>query len=189
MYRELLADATFHNLLLACDRDLAEEARAGRCRQCGGALHAAPYPRKPRGRPVKLGPEHDQRLSFCCALDGCRSRATPPSLRFLGPKVYLAAIVVPIAIMRHGASAARVQLMNEAIGVDRRTIERWRRWWRDSFTATPFWQIARAVPMPPVEHEHLPASLLDRFGSEDADRLIALLRFLGPITAGRSRAR
>ena len=103
MYRELLADATFHNLLLACDRDLAEEARAMRCRQCGGALHAAPYPRKPRGRPVKLGPEHDQRFSFCCALDGCRWRAAPPSLRFLSRKVYLAAIVVPIAIMRHGA--------------------------------------------------------------------------------------
>lgn len=39
MYRALLADATFHNLLLACDRDLAEEARARRCRQCGGVLH------------------------------------------------------------------------------------------------------------------------------------------------------
>jgi len=44
-------------------------------------------------------------LSFCCALDGCRSRATPPSLRFLGRKVYLAAIVVLIAILRHGATA------------------------------------------------------------------------------------
>jgi len=35
---------------------------------------------------------------FCCAVDGCRSRATPPSLRFLGRKVYLAAIVVLVAI-------------------------------------------------------------------------------------------
>jgi hypothetical protein len=137
----------------------------------------------------QLGPEHDRRYSFCCALDGCRSRATPPSLRFLGPKVYLATIVVLIAIMRHGASAARVQRMNEAIGVDRRTIERWRRWWRDGFTAMPFWRIARAAFMPPVEHERLPASLLGRFGSEHADRLIALLRFLGPITGGSGHAR
>jgi hypothetical protein len=45
--------------------------------------------------PARLGREHDQRFSFCCAVDGCRSRATPPSLRFLGPKVYIAAIVVP----------------------------------------------------------------------------------------------
>lgn len=156
MYRELLADATFHNLLLACDRDLADTARAGRCSLCGGVLHSATYPRKPRGRPVKLGHEHDRRFSFCCAVDGCRSRATPPSLRFLGPKVYLATIVVLVSIMRHGASASRVRRMNEAVGVDRRTVERWRRWWRDNFTATPFWQIARAAFMPPVEHDRLP---------------------------------
>ncbi|HET6224469.1 MAG TPA: hypothetical protein VFE11_19995, partial [Dongiaceae bacterium] len=193
LYRELLADATFHDLLLACDRDLAEEARAGRCSLCGGVLHSATYPRKPRGRPQsvsrRLGPDHDRRFSFCCAVDGCRSRATPPSLRFLGPKVYLATIVVLVSIMRHGASPKRVQRMNEAVGVDRRTVERWRRWWRDNFTATPFWQIARAAFMPPVEHECLPGSLLERFSGDAADRLIAMLRFLGPITGGRSHAR
>jgi hypothetical protein len=180
----LLADSRFHDLLLACDRDLADTARAGRCSLCGGALHSAPYPRKPRGRPMKLGPEHDRRFSFCCAVDGCRSRATPPSLRFLGPKVYLATIVVLVSIMRHGTSASRVQRMNEAVGVDRCTIERWRTWWRDSFTATPFWQIARAAFMPPVERECLPGSLIERFSGGDADRLIAMLRFLGPITGG-----
>ena len=184
MYRELLADATFHHLLLACDADLADAARAGRCRLCSGVLHSATYSRKPRGRPMKLGPEHDRRFSFCCAVDGCRSRATPPSLRFLGPKVYLAATVVLIAIMRHGATPKRVQQMNEAVGVDRRTVERWRTWWRDSFTATPFWRIACAAFMPPVDHERLPASLLDRFTGDDDDRLIALLRFIGPITGG-----
>lgn len=193
MYRELLADATFHNLLLACDRDLADTARAGRCSLCGGVLHSATYPRKPRGRPQsvsrQLGPDHDRRFSFCCAVDGCRSRATPPSLRFLGPKVYLATIVVLVSIMRHGASPKRVQRMNEAVGVDRRTVERWRRWWRDNFTATPFWQIARAAFMPPVEHESLPGSLLDRFGDDSADAIVALLRFLAPITGGRSHAR
>jgi hypothetical protein len=192
LYRELLADATFHNLLLACDGDLAEAARAGRCSLCGGVLHSATYPRKPRGRPQsvsrQLGPEHDRRFSFCCAVDGCRSRATPPSLRFLGPKVYLATIVVLVSIVRHGASSKRVQRMNEAVGVDRRTVERWRRWWRDSFTATPFWQVARAAFMPPVEHERLPASLLGRFGDDSAEAIVALLRFLGPITGGRSHA-
>ena len=60
--------------------------------------------RKPRGRPLGLGPEDDWRLSFCCAVDGCRTRATPPSLRFLGRKVYLATIVVLVAIMREGAN-------------------------------------------------------------------------------------
>jgi hypothetical protein len=91
--------------------------------------------------------------------------------------------------VRHGASAKRVQRMHEAVGVDRRTVERWRRWWRDNFTATPFWQIARAAFMPPVEHDRLPASLLDRFGDDSADAIVALLRFLSPITGGRSYAR
>jgi hypothetical protein len=189
LYRDLLADATFHQLLLACDADLAEAARAGRCALCGGALHSACYPRKPRGRPCRLGPEHDRRFSFCCAVDGCRSRATPPSLRFLGRKVYLAAIVVLVAIMRHGVTTSRMERLSQAIGVDRRTVERWRRWWRDSFTATPFWREARATFMPPVDHGRVPASLLERFTGDDADRLIALLRFIGPVTGGRVRAR
>ena len=107
MYRELLADATFHELLLAFDADLADATRAARCPTCGGVLHSAKFPRKPKGRLIKLGPEHDKRFSFCCAVEGCRKRETPPSLRFLGRKVYLAVTVVVIAIMRHGATNAR----------------------------------------------------------------------------------
>jgi len=189
LYRDLLADATFHQLLLACDADLADAARAGRCVLCGGALHSACYPRKPRGRLCRLGPEHDRRFSFCCAVDGCRSRATPPSLRFLGRKVYLAAIVVLVAILRHGVTTARIDRLSQAVGVDRRTVERWRAWWRERFPATPFWKVARATFMPPIDHEHLPASLLDRLAGDGADRLVALLRFIGPVTGGRGHAR
>jgi len=189
LYRDLLADTRFHQLLLAFDADLAGAARAGRCALCGGTLHSACYPRKPRGRPCRLGPEHDRRFSFCCAVDGCRSRATPPSLRFLGRKVYLAAIVVLVAILRHGVTASRMERLSQAVGVDRRTVARWRRWWREGFTATRFWQLARARLMPPVDREHLPASLLDRFTGDDTDRLIALLRFIGPVTGGSAQAR
>ena len=106
----------------------------------------------------------------------------------MGRKVYLAATVVLIAIMRHGASNARVRRMNETIRVDRHTIERWRRWWHGSFTKTPFWQVAGATLMPPVDPDKLPASLIDRFTGDDADRLIGLLRFIQPITGGRARA-
>jgi hypothetical protein len=193
LYPDLLADATFHELLLAYDRDLADAARCAGCARCSGVVHAAPYWRKPRGRPKslrkRLGSEHDRRFSFCCAVDGCRSRATPPSLRFLGPKVYIAGIVVLIAILRHGATAPRMRELAEVIGVDRRTFERWRRWWRDSFTATPFWRTARAAFMPPVDPGGLPAALIERFAGDDADRLIGLLRFMGPVTGGRVHAR
>ena len=188
MYATLLADTRFHELLLTIDRDLADTCRAEGCVECGGRLHLAPYPRKPRGRPKsvsrRLGPEHDRRFSFCWAVDGCRSRETPPSLRFLGRRVYVATIVVLIAILQHGATSSRTERLAEVVSVDRRTVERWRRWWRDGFTATPFWRIARAAFMPPVEHGSLPASLLDRFTGDGAEPLIALLRFLGPVTGG-----
>jgi hypothetical protein len=121
------------------------------------------YRRKPRGRPAGLGEEHDWRFSFCCARNGCRTRRTPPSLRFLWRNVYLAATVVLIAIMREGATAARMRQLSELIGVNRRTVERWREWWRDTFTASPFWQIGRAAFMPPVDHDRLPVSLIERF--------------------------
>ena len=188
MYATLLADASFHELLLTIDRDLADTCRAEGCLACGGRLHSARYPRKPRGRPQtlagRLGPEHDRRFSFCCAVDGCRGRETPASLRFLGRRVHVAAFVVLIAILRNGATDARMERLSQIVRVDRRTVGRWRRWWREGLTATPFWRIARARFMPPVDQAQLPAALLGRFPGDDAERLVALLRFLGPITGG-----
>jgi len=119
----LLADARFHELLLAFDRDLARAARAAGCVRCGGVLHSARFRRKPRGSPAGRDDEHDRRFSFCCAVDLCRKRRTPPSFRFLGRKVYLGAVVVLISAMRQGATAARQ--LSAQFGVSRRTIARW----------------------------------------------------------------
>src|SRR5260370_20021 len=95
----------------------------------GGGWHAGARRRKPRARPVALGEEHDRRFSFCCAVDGCRDRSTPPSLRFLGRKVYLAVIVTLISAMRDGLTERRLGKLSAALGVARRTVARWRRWW------------------------------------------------------------
>ena len=189
MYATLLGDARFHELLLTIDRDLADTCRAEGCLACGGRLHSARYPRKPRGRPktLRLGPEHDQRFSFCCDVDGCRGRETPASLRFLGRRFHIAAFVVLIAILRNGATDARMERLSQIVRVDRRTVGRWRRWWREGFTATPFWQIARARFMPPVDQAQLPAALLGRFTGDGGEPLVALLRLLGPITGGAKR--
>ena len=78
--------------LFTIDEDLAETTRQRAC-PCGGRLHCANYTRKPRGTPIQLPEPQPLRLSFCCDRDGCRKRVTPPSVRFLGRKVYLAAIV------------------------------------------------------------------------------------------------
>jgi hypothetical protein len=123
-------------------------------------------------------------------VDGCRGRETPASLRFLGRRVYVAAIVVLIAILQAGATDTRMQRLTAVVHVDRRTIARWRRWWRERFTASPFWQIARARFMPPVNQGRLPATLIERFAGGERQALVGLLRFLGPLTGGaRMQAR
>ena len=108
MYHELLFDATFWTFLFRIDQKLAEEVQAEKCPSCGCRLHCANYPRKPRG-PRDLPDENRFRLSFCCARDGCRKRVTPPSVRFLGRKVYLGAVVILVSAMRQGPTPRRVR--------------------------------------------------------------------------------
>src|ERR1700737_476745 len=55
---------------------------------------------------------------------------------------------------------------------------------RTAFAESRFWQAARATFMPPVDQDCLPASLLERFAGGGVERLLALLRFLRPITGG-----
>ena len=84
---ELHRSASFWAFLLSIDKDLAECTRQKGC-ACGGRLHCANYPRAPRGGPDHLPEEYHCRFSFWCDRDGCRRRMTPPSVRFLGRKVY-----------------------------------------------------------------------------------------------------
>jgi hypothetical protein len=113
LYLTWLADARLCELLARIDADLAETVRRAGCRLCGAVLHRAPFPRKPRGGPTELPDGYDRRHSFCCAVDGCRTRHTPPSVRFLGRKVYLGAVVVLATALRHGRRArARLTCAN-----------------------------------------------------------------------------
>src|SRR4051812_13174729 len=105
----LFGDAEFYHVLDRIDADLADETRRDRCRKCDGVLHSARYRRKPRGGPADLPASYRQRASFCCAVDGCRKRATPSSVRFLGRRVYLGAVVVLASAMQHGINAVRAR--------------------------------------------------------------------------------
>jgi len=189
VYQAVLADAKFHEQLLVFDRDLAAAARAARCWLCGGALHSASYDRKPRGCPCGLGQEYAERFSFCCAVDGCRKRTTPPSLRFLGRHVYLATVVTLISALLLGTTPSRLARLSVVPGLDRRTLARWRAWWRPTFSDGPFAAVARAAVATPIDIAGLPVSLLDRFAGDIAQKLTALLRFLGPLTGGASAVR
>jgi hypothetical protein len=189
VYQAVLADAKFCEQLFDFDRDLAASTRAARCWRCGGALHSGSYARKPRGCPAGLGDAYAERFSFCCAVDGCRKRATPPSLRFLGRHVYLATVVTLISALMFGTTPSRLARLSVVPGLDRRTLARWRVWWRSSFTDSAFAPVARAAMVPPIDITALPVSLLERFAGDVGEQLIALLRFLGPLTGGQSAVR
>ena len=189
MCHALLRDATLYDRLLTFDQDLAAEARAAGCGPCGGILHSARYPRKPRGGPDDLGPDYATRLSFCCAQEDCRRRTTPPSVRYLGRRVYLGAVVVLVTAMAGGITAARAARLRELLGVSVRTLKRWRAWWRQTFVASAFWRGVKGRFMPSVAVDRLPASLLERFaGADERTRLLHALGFLGPLTT-RAAAR
>lgn len=175
----LFTDTRLYNYLLAIDRDLAAGARRAGCRRCAGRLDSASYPRKPRGGPAHaLGAHDHRRLSFCCAQ--CRKRLTSPSVRFLGRRVYYGAVVV-LACLK-ALTAKRVIELRALLGVDRRTLRRWRRWWREQFVRLSWWRLAKARFSPALDQGRLPEALLERFAGAPEPPLVALLRFLSPIT-------
>jgi len=174
-------DASFWRELLDIDRDLAERARAAGC-SCGGPLHAADYRRKPRfvGGAVD---DFDRRFSFCCGVEGCRERSTPPSSRFLGRRVFLGVIVVLVGALRQGPTPTRMRTLQEHFGVSRRTIERWREWWRDRFPSTRCWREVRGR-MPGSSDGEPPGSLVDWLGAwHDRNQQACLMRLLSPLAA------
>jgi len=178
----LLQDSRLYEFLFTIDREFAERARADGC-HCSGRVHRADYERKPRGGASDLGPKYDKRFSFCCAVEGCRSRKTPPSVRFLGRRVYLGAVVLLVSAMQGGITDKRAADLQKRLGVSRRTLWRWRSWWREAFPGSDFWKRARGRFMPPLNDGSLPASLLASFTDEDdRSRLIQALSFLAPLT-------
>ena len=177
MCQSHLTDQQLHRLLEKIDDDFAQVAQQGGCLHCEGKLHRADYDRKPRG-----GPQWDSRHSFCCAVDGCRRRLTPQSVRSLGRKVYAGVVVVLVSAMHHGLSPERVHRLREALGIDRRTLTRWREWWLVTFVESSFWKAIRARFMPPVCQATVPWSLCVVFEVQRRDRLLELLKFLAPIT-------
>jgi len=184
-WQKLLRESSFFLLLLSFDQDLAREVRARGCPHCGSALHAGRYWRKPRGAPPGLPAEYDRRESLCCSAEGCRKRVKPPSLRFFGRRVYLGPVFVLASAMIHGITEKRAAAIRDLVGVSKRTLERWRTWWRKAFPQSGFWQGARGRFDSPVSPSCLPASLLERFGQPGSSECaLGALRFLAPLTAG-----
>lgn len=183
-YAKLLVEKRFLGLLLRLDEDLAAQAQAAGCRVCGQAVHAGNFRRKARGVPPGLEQDYEWRLSFCCVGRECRKRLTPSSMRFLGRKVYLGAVVVLVAALRGGATPVRMAQLTQLLGVSRRTVDRWRRWWTEVFPQSRCWAAGSGLFASPVPTGQLPQSLLERFAGPLEAALQALLRFVLPVTGG-----
>ena len=183
MCHDWIADDKLFELLAAEDARIAAAVKAAGCGPCGGRLDRADYPRKPRGGAVGAAGERlDRRRSFCCCREGCRLRATPPSLVFLGRRVYLG-IVVLVETLRLAAGAAAVAA-GPAGSQPARTVRRWRAWFA-ALRASTWWASIAGRVWPPLQPgEMLPEALVDRLagGQRGGDALVATLRLLSPLT-------
>jgi len=174
MIHAWLPDAKFFEGLLESDaRELVRAQQSG-CPRCGERLDRADFPRKPRGIPLAWEAGFSRRFSLCCSREGCRKRLTPPSVRFLGRRVYAAVVVLAASLSALVASA-----------VPGRTLRRWSAWWGGAFTESAFFRTARARLMPPVDVTRLPRSLVERFAAAEPLPDLALIKalvFVSPLS-------
>lgn len=177
MCHAVLQDPAFFHFLSRIDEEFATATRLGRCPGCGGPLHVADFPRKPRGCPAAVLEDYSWRFSFTCGR--CDARSTSPSVRFSGRRVYLAVVLM----LCSPPGGSQGQELCELLSIPARTLKRWRTWWREGFPCTPFWQSVRERFMPPIATEQLPQSLLERFDAGPMkDRLMQSLRFITPLS-------
>jgi hypothetical protein len=160
--------ARLHDL----DLKLLEAARGHGCPHCGGRLDRADFPRKVRGVPTSADRWFETRFALCCSREGCRRRTLPPSLRFLGRKVYAAVAIV----------AACVAELAHRHWQEARRIGRWLAWWREELGRSARFRELRGRLAVPIEVGALPGSLLAAVqGPTPTDRLVRFLALVAGV--------
>ena len=180
----ILSDRAFVVTLCELDFQIAEWFRQQGCRFCSGRLHSARYPRKPRFTTEVDHSEWTRRWSFCCAREKCRRRTTPPSMRFLGRRVWPGVVVVIVSALDQVFGSEEAEAKCRDLGMAKKTVSRWRDWWRDSFPRSPLWYLERSrFSPPPPKDADLPAELISRFGQPSKPLThFRVLQFLLPLT-------
>jgi hypothetical protein len=103
----------------------------------------------------------------------------PPSLRFLGRRVYVGALVIAASILerlRRATGAAR-----PPTGVPSRTVRRWLTWWQGLFLSSEVFVAIRARLID-VAVDALPTSIFDRLTGGADERMRTMLLLLAPLT-------
>jgi hypothetical protein len=95
--------------------------------------------------------------------------------------VYLSVVVLLCGVLRHGPTSWRVDALRRVVGADRRTLQRWRRWWTERIGTSRAFEIGRADFMPPPDHSRLPRSLLDCFVGSAKERVLHALSWLAEL--------
>lgn len=179
MFDQVELGSEFFEGLVAIDEAIVAKVAARACEECGGRLHRGDYPRKPRGGLVAVAAEaFDRRFSLCCGRDGCRRRATPPSVRFLGRRVYVGAVIIIASVVALAASASAAR---RATGIAPRTMRRWGRWWREVFPTTGVF-VAVAARLVMFERREMPTSILERLVGDEVVRVRTMLGWLAPLS-------
>ncbi|MFH0725921.1 MAG: hypothetical protein V2B19_06160 [Pseudomonadota bacterium] len=164
MLSELLQKNSLFRTLHKIDLDLSQSAQEKGCPFCGGVLHQANYPRKPRGGPAIIPEAYRIRQSLCCGREGCRRRSLPSSCLFMGRRVYWGAIILVVMCLRQGRlSGKSICSLERLFDISRQTIKRWILYFRDEFPQSPQWKALRGRVVCLVTNTGLPGALLLHF--------------------------
>jgi hypothetical protein len=184
MMQETLNNSNYYYVLYETDKKIAEAAKAKGCPYCNGSLHQANYPRLPRGAPQGIDLKYHIGFSLCCAVEGCRKRLTPPSLRFLGRKIYTSMVLI-LVFRFDGNYSQKISTLNEYYPLEltlaEETVSRWQRYWRSQFPLSPFYNKQSTLLQLPIDS--LPISLLTQFKGTLTTQLFNLLQYLSPLSA------
>ena len=179
-----LFDPTFLESLFCLDEQIAQSTKEGGCVFCGSPLHFANYTRKPRGTMSARSDWLCIKFSLCCSKEGCRKRHTPPSVRFLGRRVYLGMMIVLATALQQGLPAHREKYLRQ-FNIPRQTLHRWMKWWKNQFSLTPVWRhlhaffpTAKKIPLEP---------LLEMNGADLTTKMTQWLLQLLPLTTSHSQ--
>jgi hypothetical protein len=178
MYEKILTDPNFYFLLFKIDSELAKKSHRVACKVCGGKLDWANYLRKPRGGPPCLDEQCFIRFSLCCRSDGCRKRLLAPSLRFWGRRVYFSVLFSLITTLSHRSMCDPPPILRNKFNISYQTFLRWKKWWKEIFPATVFWQKAKSLIVPGDGGESFPEVLLQVFEKSHIGKKAVILKLL-----------